>query len=165
MKEHGKAIRRVGNVVFVALLLVTLYFLAAAIGRTVAWVTTWVVGAYSPQDVMGWGVDMLSLLFHYLLVGFLVFVAFIFRTISREETPFVKSVSRRMKLAALFLLIGLVLPNWAGQIINNLLGQSSGFTFFDESNTLVVILSVIIYCFALIFDYGCRLQQENYEIL
>jgi hypothetical protein len=86
----------------------------------------------------------------------------IFKDISREYTPFLEKHFKRMKQIALLLLI------------SSILGPS----FFRGSNSFVpylnidiwsayesIIFPVIVYCFALIFQYGSALQLQSDETL
>ena len=86
----------------------------------------------------------------------------IFRDISREYTPFLEKHFKRMKKIAYLLLV------------SSLLGPS----LFSGPSSLVpyltvniwtgyesIIFAVIVYCFALIFQYGSALQQQSNETL
>ena len=100
-----------------------------------------------------------------LLAALLVYVAFIFRRIGKEETPFFPGLSRRVKLAAPFLFLAFALPRWvANAVISVSSGKLTG-AVFDEISVILLAVAVIVFCIGHILEYGWRLQDENNEII
>lgn len=95
----------------------------------------------------------------------LAFMATIFNKISKSETPFFAGIGKRMKLAALFVFASVELPQWAGYTIISIKSGRLIFTVINEASFVALIVALVIYCFALVFDYGVKIQDENYEIL
>jgi hypothetical protein len=97
-----------------------------------------------------------------LTLSILILTHQIFKDISREYTPFLEKHFIRMKEIALLLLISSFLEP----------------SLFSGSSSLVpylavdiwpgyelIIFAVIVYCFAMIFQYGSALQQQSDETL
>ena len=86
----------------------------------------------------------------------------IFKDISREYTPFLEKHFKRMKEIALLLLISSLLEP-------SLFSGSSSLvpylTVFIWPGCESIIFAAIVYCFALIFQYGSALQQQSDETL
>ena len=96
-------------------------------------------------------------------IAILILTNRIFKDISHEYTPFLSKNIIRMKKIAMLLLIN----NYISPYIDMAIGKSISLT---QANSLdfsseMIILAVVIYCFALIFQYGADLQQQSDETL
>ena len=96
-----------------------------------------------------------------LMLAMLYTLRSIFAGISEDDTPFEKKHVKRIKWVALFTLLMSV----ASDIFNGIVYI---FIFGGESWSITVelpMVAVAIYCIALVFDYGCQLQQQSDETL
>ncbi len=96
-------------------------------------------------------------------IAVLIITYRIFKDISRDSSPFMpKNISRMKKIAILLFVSSVVSP-----AVNAAVGKSLSLTNAESMNysSEIIILSVIIYCFALIFQYGAELQQQSDETL
>lgn len=112
-------------------------------------------------DIAGWVILSQS----FLLSALLVYIALIFKKISRTETPFTKAIPHRMKIAALGLFCVLAVPRWIGDVAFSISTDTFSFVLFGESEMFALAIAAIVYCMAQIFDYGFMLQDESYEII
>jgi len=88
----------------------------------------------------------------------------IFKDISRESSPFLKQNVKRMKKIAILLLLNSIISPSIQQAISksmNLTSQMEPFNYNSE----MFILAIVIFCFAMIFEYGTDLQQLSDETL
>ena len=96
-------------------------------------------------------------------VAILIVTNRIFKDISREYTPFLPQNIRRMKKIALLLLLdSIISPPIDLAIRASISASTSSLSGFSTEMT---ILAIVIYCFALIFQYGVVLQQQSDETL
>lgn len=86
----------------------------------------------------------------------------IFKDISREYTPFLEKHFNRMKNIALLLLISSLLEPFLFSGFNSLIPYLN---FPNWPGYTSIIFAAIVYCFALIFQYGSALQQQSDETL
>lgn len=86
----------------------------------------------------------------------------IFRDISKEYTPFlVKTVKRMKRISALIIVWGIVSPLiFLG--LRKIIPIESAFTISGIGR---IFVGVLIYCFAVIFEYACLLQQQSDETM
>jgi len=78
----------------------------------------------------------------------------IFKDISKDGSPFeMKHVKRIKRVAILYLIISL------------LDSETSALSISISFNMVGIIGALMFYCIALVFEYGCALQQESDEIL
>jgi len=82
----------------------------------------------------------------------------IFKDISRESYPFLKQNIKRMKKIAILLLLNSIVSPSIQQAIGKSLNLSSQMEPFNY-NLELFILAIVIFCFAMIFEYGTDLQQ------
>ncbi|WP_161961267.1 DUF2975 domain-containing protein [Eggerthella sinensis] len=162
MSDIREKIKTSSTAVFVLLLLIAGVLVAVSllnIGRIVTEsvdIDHTVNGGLRPYTVLGMQI---------LLAALLVYVAFIFRRIGKEETPFFPGLSRRVKLAAPFLFLVFALPRWvANAVISVSSGKLTG-AVFDEISVILLAVAVIVFCIGHILEYGWRLQDENNEII
>jgi len=89
----------------------------------------------------------------------------IFQTIQNSHSPFVSGIAKKMKIISLLLLVATVFGPFGISLTNFL--NSAELESVLQLAGLVGTLAVagICYCFAIIFDYGYTLQQENDETL
>ena len=78
----------------------------------------------------------------------------IFKDISKDGSPFeMKHVKRIKRVAILYLIISL------------LDSETSALSISISFNMVGIVGALMFYCIALVFEYGCALQQESDEIL
>lgn len=106
--------------------------------------------------VFGLGIVLLS-------ITFMVFSTLrrLFSNISIEQTPFTEGNVKVMKKVAMWTVIMCFGDFIINGISDKLLTGEVTFTF----NFIWLVVAAAIYCIALIFDYGCQLQQEADETL
>ena len=96
-------------------------------------------------------------------IAILIITNRIFKDISREYTPFLpKNIKRMKKLAVL-----LIIDSFIASPIDIAIRQSYSMpkTYSSDLSSEMIVLAVVIYCFALIFQYGVELQQQSDETL
>lgn len=115
--------------------------------------------AIVPQNLL---VLFIFMIIYAVLMSFILHTAYtIFRDISMEYTPFKhKNIKRIKGIAAMTVILSA-----AGSFFDTIadiymIGEASW-----HINFMGIILGIIIYCFALIFDYGCQLQLQSDETL
>ena len=98
-----------------------------------------------------------------LAVAFMVFFMLyrIFAAISKEHTPFTAVNAKRMKQVAILVIIMGVINSIIEFVAQRLLASPEGYSI----DLMWVVIAAVIYCIALIFDYGCQLQQQSDETL
>jgi len=78
----------------------------------------------------------------------------IFKDISKDGSPFeMKHVKRIKRVAFLYLIISLIDS------------ETSAISISISFNMVGIVGALMFYCIALVFEYGCALQQESDEIL
>ena len=96
-------------------------------------------------------------------IAILILTNRIFKDISLESSPFLpKNIGRMRRIALLLLIDSLISPS-----IDTAIRKSISLTVTNSSyfNSEMIILAIVIYCFALIFQYGVELQQQSDETL
>ncbi len=86
----------------------------------------------------------------------------ILRTVDTESTPFVAANVKRLKVMSILMACLSVVPSWLSQIISLILGDRSLMLNVELS---MIMIALIIWCLALIFEYGVSLQQREDETL
>lgn len=86
-------------------------------------------------------------------------------TVRKRGTPFVASIPRRMKLIAILVFILSSAPNWVYYLLRGIHEGETGFAIIENSGIIGLILAAVVYALAMIFQYGCQLQQEIDETL
>lgn len=128
-------------------------------------------GAFTFTQVGGIDIDLplnvLSSLFAFALVLlsmiFLMLFSFykMFKDISKSYTPFEEKQVKRIKRIALLTLIICIASN-----VFDFIGEKLVFGNANLGLDLFwIVIAIIIYCIAYIFDYGCRLQALEDETL
>lgn len=159
--DHTKdKIRSLSSALFFALLIIAGFMVVASTHHVFLSLSLFGLSG-APLDITGWAILAQS----YLLSALLVHMAFIFKKISKTETPFTKAIPRRMKIAALGLFLALAVPHWVGYLVFSMSTGTFRFVLFGESEIFALAMAAIVYCMAQIFDYGFMLQDESYEIL
>ncbi len=99
-----------------------------------------------------------------LIIGSVVFLLSekVLNTVKTESTPFVAENVKRIKAIAILTAITGVVPSWISQIVSLFGGNKD--IFIDVSVDKIVI-GLVIWCVALIFEYGVNLQQRDDETL
>lgn len=120
------------------------------------------LGTYTPLEFQ---LDIVAIGRLCCLVALLVVMAFIFRKISVNETPFLKTIPKRLKIVSLLVFVSIAVPQWLGYVFYSISTGEVSFSVFDNLTISAVIISGLVFCFAQIFDYGYMIQDENDEIL
>jgi hypothetical protein len=90
-------------------------------------------------------------------------VNLIFRELGTGNTPFLPTNIARMKRIALLLILSDIISPFTDAAIADFMSLRSSVSFNYSSE--MIILAVVIYCFALIFQYGAELQKQSDETL
>lgn len=86
----------------------------------------------------------------------------VLRTVNTESTPFVKdNVSRVKKIAVLMASLSVV-PSWFSQIVGFICGSRELMMNVEIGK---LALALVVWCIALIFEYGVTLQEREDETL
>ncbi|MDD4124929.1 MAG: hypothetical protein PHW77_04295 [Eubacteriales bacterium] len=85
----------------------------------------------------------------------------IFKEISVTARPFEKIYVKRLKTIALIMIISNFGLSFIRGITESIMGGKIGNWF----QTYDIFTAVLIYCLALIFDYGCDLQKQSDETI
>ncbi|WP_019849293.1 hypothetical protein [Desulfitobacterium sp. PCE1] len=84
----------------------------------------------------------------------------IFKTIEKNNSPFINSIPKRMKaIALLIFIVSLFLSPGYGLI------NVFSLRFLSFENFIGIIIAGVFYSFAIMFEYGCLLQKESDETL
>lgn len=95
-----------------------------------------------------------------LLLGVLLIAVYIFYKINKSGTPFHPEVVKAMKLTALMVAFLIAVPDRIYQ-----LAADMGLKLFGSNDLFALLCGGIVFCFAIVFEYGCVLQTENDETL
>lgn len=98
-----------------------------------------------------------------ILVALLALAATIFNDAAKSYTPFSEKQSTRLKIISLLTLALAVLPPPIQMLLTMILSPTSDASAVYELTFLV--LSVIFYSLAQVFDYGSMLQKQSDETL
>lgn len=106
---------------------------------------------------------------YYALVFFLLsnFMRLLFKRLKESDTPFRYDIADKMKGAAGVLTFG-SLAGMVLFIVYMLFFYSAAlpdFFIVQTVNIVILVIGMILQAFALIFEYGCKLQQESDETL
>lgn len=93
-----------------------------------------------------------------LLFGVLLISAYIFYKINKAGTPFLAEIVKAMKAVALMVVFLVTVPDRVYQLAANM-----GMGLFGPNDLTALLCGGIVFCFALVFEYGCLLQTENDE--
>lgn len=83
-------------------------------------------------------------------------------TVNTENTPFVAENVRRLKIMSVLMAVVSVVPSWLAQIVSFILGDRN---LLMEVELGMLMIALVIWCLALIFEYGVTLQQREDETL
>ena len=86
----------------------------------------------------------------------------VLRTVDTESTPFVKENVRRIKNIAILMATLSVVPSWFSQIIGFICGSRE---LIMQVELGKLVLALVVWCIALIFEYGVALQEREDETL
>ncbi len=146
-------IKKVSMWVFIGLGLVTILMFYALIVGIVRFIEqSWEVPIY----------DAASLFTNLILMlAVMLMAVYIFYHIRKAGTPFLNVVVKNMKRTALLVALMIRAPHWVHDIVR----YDGGFTILEPNTFFAVLCGGIVFCFALVFEYGCVLQTENDETL
>lgn len=99
-----------------------------------------------------------------LIIGSVIFLLTekVLNTVKADSTPFVTENVRRIKAIAILTAITGVVPSWISQVVSLFAGSKD---IFIEVNLDKIVIGLIIWCVALIFEHGVTLQQRDDETL
>ena len=83
-------------------------------------------------------------------------------TVNTESTPFVAANVKRLKVMSILMACLSVVPSWISQIVSFVLG---GRNLLMSVELSMILIALVIWCLALIFEYGVSLQQREDETL
>ncbi len=86
----------------------------------------------------------------------------ILKTVNAEKTPFVTENVRRLKIMAVLMAALSVVPSWLSQIVGLIMGGKSLLLNVELG---MILIALVIWCLALIFEYGVSLQEREDETL
>jgi len=113
------------------------------------------------DDIYAWLIDIV--LEAVPIIVIICVASLIFKTISREGTPFTKSNSDKIRIIALLLIAHvLVIPPLQMLVKMMLL---PGIAVTVDIALINLVVAAVFFCLALVFDYGRQLQQESDELL
>lgn len=95
-----------------------------------------------------------------LLLAVTLQAAHIFYKIYRAGTPFISSIAGSFKALAFLVGLSLAVPAWVYQI-----ASEHGLVILGGDTFLALLCGGMVFCFAIVFEYGCQLQAENDETL
>lgn len=100
-----------------------------------------------------------------ILLAMLGLALSLFISIRRQGTPFLPAIPRRMKWLAVLVFALSEAPNWAGYLLEGVLHGRAAFAVISNSGFVGLVMAAVMYALAVMFQYGCLLQQENDETL
>ena len=120
----------------------------------------WGINIPHNGDINVFRISMLITIFRSGIMAAILFTSsFIFRDISRENTPFTKKISEKIKIISLLLI--------AAEVLLSPLELLAMLVVMPEVNAAVsfnlgsIIVAAVFFCLALVFEYGCILQDES----
>jgi len=116
--------------------------------------------AYSREDIItkgSWAISAVA-------IGSVIMLLCerILGTVNSESTPFVAANVKRLKAMAILMACLSVVPGWLSQIVSLILGSRSLMLSVELG---MIMIALVIWCLALIFEYGVSLQQREDETL
>ena len=98
-----------------------------------------------------------------LVAVFMVFLTLhrIFSAICKDHTPFTNINAKRMRKVAVLIIAMGAISSITEFIAHKLITTQDGYSI----DGTWLVMAAVIYCIALIFDYGCQLQQQSDETL
>ncbi|MCL2529788.1 MAG: hypothetical protein FWE41_05595 [Coriobacteriia bacterium] len=169
MEIARKKIISVCNILIASSLLTGCILIASGI-----WDVIWVTALESNQGEYS---NMITswtwLTVPFLQAAALGYLAFIFYSIKKEQSPFTRKSVLHMKIFALVLFLVLALPHLLLELMLVLIRLSgipaimTGFVVSPTITSVVfaLIAATIMYCLALIFQNGAKLQANTDEIV
>ncbi len=115
-----------------------------------------------PNNINNFIITMIGLVIALIaLIVILKHTTRIFRDIGNGETPFTKKQIDRIKRISITLLI-----MWAVEHLTVVIwAYTTSWTYPMHLDFRTFLMAFIVYCFALIFEYGCELQQLSDETI
>jgi len=86
----------------------------------------------------------------------------ILKTVNTERTPFVAENVKRLKIMAVLMACLSVVPSWLSQIVSFIMGNRNLLMSVELG---MLLIALVIWCLALIFEYGVSLQEREDETL
>ena len=116
--------------------------------------------AYSRNDIIAKGTWAISAV----AIGSVIMLLCerVLSTVNTEKTPFVVENVKRLKIISVLMAVLSVVPSWLAQIVSFILGDRS---LLMEVELGMIMIALVIWCLALIFEYGVSLQQREDETL
>lgn len=95
------------------------------------------------------------------LLAVVLVAARIFYNINKAGTPFIPAVVKGMKAAAVLVAFMIAVPH----LLYEIMAPNRGLSLLDPNTLFALLCGGIVFCFAVVFEYGCLLQAENDETL
>lgn len=114
--------------------------------------------------------DVLSLVRYGCFIAALLNVTALLRSVKIEPSPFTQANVKRMKRVA-FILGGFtvftMLEQWFGPGVRKVMGLPVGdsVVLFNETQLVLLVATLVVYCFAMVFQRGVALQALEDETL
>jgi len=83
-------------------------------------------------------------------------------TVNTESTPFVPKNVKRIKTISVLMAASSVVPSWVSQIVGFIAGKRE---MMMNVEVTMLVIALVIWCVALIFEYGVTLQEREDETL
>ena len=127
-------------------------------------VDIWGIHLPSSGDANAFRASMIITMIRTGIMATILFAAsFVFGDIGRENTPFTKKSSDKIRVISLLLLANeILLSPLKILLLMVLVPGADAAVSFSIGN---IIAAVIFLCLSLVFGYGCALQKESDEIL
>ncbi|MEG0774115.1 DUF2975 domain-containing protein [Clostridium sp.] len=105
----------------------------------------------------------------FLMIGILAVVSMLLKSIEKEYTPFNSNNVKKLKILSLLLLMFEPVHFISIKIVDVLrpviLENGQKITTFISFGGVIFSLGLVVFCLALIFDYGIELQKQSDETL
>ena len=98
------------------------------------------------------------------MAAILLVASLIFKDMSREGMPFTEKNSNRIRVISLLLIAqGLVVPPL--QLLIAMVFSAADASDYIGLDLSLIVIAIIFFCLALIFEYGAELQRQSDETL
>lgn len=141
-----------------------IWFMVSPEASSISWGGIKIIPPFSLANYVGIGTDLMTdVASQCFFIAILVSANRIFKSLSREYSPFTQKTVKGMKRIAILLLIDSIVAPQVDSAIKKSVSIATGalHNFSDE----LIILAIVLYCFSLIFQYGVELQRQSDETL
>lgn len=173
LKEIEK-IKKASTGAMLVVIVILAYMLVLAAMSTIGIVRT---GGFMPSNIAVW-VELVNLIFFGAVCAAGILGVRLLWSVRADETPFTRKNVRRLKGVSMLLVGAEVWEVIWGLVFSTFIARAGGSKFFPVSTSVggviafpnamggvIIVVGVLIYCVALVFQYGMALQQESDETL